>query len=224
MENVMYYAGIVEDYYNAARPSYTRNGYEKNVLIDMETEKCIFVSGEVTPQDNELLFRLKTAGGQTISTLKTPKLKKSGKGVNGNSANRTYEGLPNPTTWDNQEATYVYLPDVIYNEYPMTVKVSNLDAFLKECMAMDGRNCNPYEVLDWLDRSTTTESPFGLPKECVELPFQNEKTQGVFVFRFKCFEELAPAVYDEHGAYMCATFDYAGTRDVKERDNDTLEF
>lgn len=224
MENVMHYAGIVEEYYNAARPSYTRNGYEKNVLVDMNTEKCIFVSSEVTPQENELLFRLKTAGGQTISTLKTPKLKKSEKTAIGKSTNRTYTGDPRLISWDGYKDTFVYLPDVLYNEFPLTVKVSNLDVFLKKNMELHGRDCYPYQLLDMLDRSATVDSPFGLPRELVRLPYQNQDGKGLFVFRFQYFEELEPSTWQIGPARMCATFEFTGVEYLPDTTDETFDF
>lgn len=212
MDNVMYYAVIVEEYYNAARPSYTRNGYEKNVLINKDTKKCIFVPSEVTPKDDELLFRLKTAGGQTFSTLKTAQPGKKEKTVVP-TTNRIFKGTPQRTTYDTYTDTFVYTPDVIYNDFPMTIKVCNLDTFLKVFIELCGVNCNPYEMLDWLDRNSTSGSPYGLPREIVLLPYQNDHSKGVFEFRFKYFEELSPAVLDEHGAYICATFEFIEARE-----------
>ena len=76
MEKVMYYADVAEEYYNTACPEHALNGYEKNVLIDTETEECLFVPGEVFPLEGELLFRCRRAKGNTITTLKTPKKEK----------------------------------------------------------------------------------------------------------------------------------------------------
>lgn len=76
MDNIKYYAGIVEEYYNATRPNYIRNGYEKNVLIAKDTVKCIFVHSNVLPHDNSMLFMCKTVDGQTFCTLKTFKQKR----------------------------------------------------------------------------------------------------------------------------------------------------
>lgn len=199
----MYYAGIVEDYYNSARPSYTRNGYEKNVLIDTDSERCLFVSSDVLPQENELLFRLKTAGGQTYSTLKTAKSKKQEKSFAVQTANKTYKGDVQPTTWDNgKEATFCYLPDVLFNEFPMTVKVSNQDKFLSQCMQMQGRECSPYKVLEVLDRQSTVDSPFGLPLEYIHVPYEGEVGKGDFLFHFQYFERVE--------AGICATFEFIG--------------
>ena len=36
MEKPIYYAGIAEKYYNLACPSYAQNGYDKNVLLDIQ--------------------------------------------------------------------------------------------------------------------------------------------------------------------------------------------
>ena len=75
----MYYADVAEGYYNAACPSHAQNGYEKNVLLDTETEECIFVPGEVTPEEDELIFRCRRTKGITVTTLKTPKREKKEK-------------------------------------------------------------------------------------------------------------------------------------------------
>lgn len=224
MENVMYYAGIVEEYYNAARPSYTRNGYEKNVLIDKNTMKCIFVSSDVMPQDNELLFRMKTAGGQTFSTLKTPKHKKEEKTLAVVTNNRIFQGVPGATTWDGHKDVFVYLPDILYNEYPLTVKVSNLDAFLIKSMELFGRDCNPYQVLDLLDHCSTSDSPFGLPREYNRLPFQNDHVKGLFVFRFQHYEELEPTYNGVDPNRMCATFEFMGVEYLPDDEEESLDY
>ena len=42
----------------------------KNVLIDTDTERCIFISGDIELNEEQLLFRCKRSRGKTIINLK----------------------------------------------------------------------------------------------------------------------------------------------------------
>ena len=98
----MYYAGLAEEFYHSACPNHTMNGYEKNVLMNVETEKCIFVSGDVQPSENELLFRIKRAHGNTVTTLKTPrkeKVRSTAQSVAVDPAKHRYEGIVRPAIY-----------------------------------------------------------------------------------------------------------------------------
>ena len=70
MNDIMYYSELAEEYYEAACPKFAINGYEKNVLIDTDTERCIFISGDIELDEEQLLFRCKRSRGKTIINLK----------------------------------------------------------------------------------------------------------------------------------------------------------
>ena len=216
MEKPIYYAGIAEKYYNLACPSYAQNGYDKNVLLDIQTEKCIFVSGDVKPGENELLFRCKRSGGETLTTLKTPHQPKSNNHSNW-TENKTYAADIHPTTWDNgKEATFAYIPDAIYNQFPKTVKVANLDTFLCKCMEIDAYECNPYEILEIVDSLSTVNSPFGVPTEYVRIPITHNELNGELVFHILYFEKLETGIV--------ATFEFTGIEYEDQPTPDTDEF
>ena len=216
MEKPIYYAGIAEQYYNSACPPYAQNGYDQNILLDVQTEKCILVSGDVKPDENELLFRCKRSGGETLTTLKTPHQPKSNK-KSSRTENKTYAGDIHPTTLDNgKEATFAYIPDVIYNQFPMTIKVANLDAFLSKCMELDASECNPYEILEIIDNLSTINSPFGVPTEYVRVPIIHNELKGELVFHFLYFEKLE--------AGIVATFEFTGLEYEDQPNLDINEF
>ena len=213
MEKTMYYAGIAEQYYNSACPPYAQNGYDKNILLDIQTEKCIFVSGDVKPKDNELLFRCKRSGGETFTTLKTPHQKREKVKDASPTGNPIYEGKLARTTWDeDKEETFAYVPEgkhyFLYNEVPMSVKVVNLDAFLNKCMEMDNRECNPYEFLQVLDCMSTVQAPFGVPAEYMRIPVKHDGAEGSMVFHFLYYEQLK--------AGLVATFEFTGIEMEKQ--------
>ena len=61
MNDIMYYSELAEEYYEAACPKFAINGYEKNVLIDTDTERCIFISGDMK---NNFFFVANVQGGK----------------------------------------------------------------------------------------------------------------------------------------------------------------
>ena len=69
----MYYSELAEEYYEAACPKFAINGYEKNVLIDTDTERCIFISGDIELNEEHLLFRCKRSRGTLVEKLKQKK-------------------------------------------------------------------------------------------------------------------------------------------------------
>ena len=200
-ENPMYYAGLVEEFYNSACPSYTRNGYEKNALIDRQTEACIFVPGDVTPSPTQLLFRCKRAQGKTIITLKSTKPKNESKkpGI------RIYEAEIRLDVFDGKERRYAYPPEAIAYEPIKTVKLTNWDYFM-EC-AMDlGEEClRPYLVLQQMEEQFNNNSA-RLAEACVLVPYAKED-DGVHyhIFYFSHFEMT--------GTGVCAVYEFAWTND-----------
>ena len=221
MEKTMYYAGIVENYYNSACPPYAKNGYDKNILLDTQTEKCIFVSGDVKPNENELLFRCKRSGGETFTTMKTPHQKREKVPAMPPTGNTIYEGRLALTTWDDgKEEIFAYVPEgkhyTLYNQVPMSVKVANLDEFLSMCMEYDDRECNPYQFLQMLDCQSTVQAPFGVPAEYMRLPFKHGENCGNMVFHFLYYELL--------NAGLVATFEFSGIEDTLQPDEEEYNF
>lgn len=200
MKETMYYAGIVEEYYNSACPNYSRNGYEKNALIDKQSEKCIFVPGEVMPGDDELLFRCKRANGQTIITLKTPKRKKEKPTIPGI---RRYEGEIRTEVFNGYERSFAFPPDAIAYEPLKTAKLTNWDYFIESTMDLDDRYTRPYKVLQQLEERFCNNPP-RLAEACVFISYK-EEDDGCHdhIFYFSHFELT--------GTGVCAVYEYAGT-------------
>ena len=198
MEKVMYYADIAEDYYNVACPEHVQNGYEKNVLIDTETEECLFVPGEVIPQEGELLFRCRRTKGNTVITLKTPKRKKLEK----RNDYQRFKGIIRENT---QEGTnYVSLPSEISHLPICGTKIENWDDFLELALTPDERYKNAYAVLQELDELVVS-SQKGFLGECFCIPYvRHEYPEGYYCFSFSHFElmldNLLCAVYEFNGS------------------------
>ena len=200
MEKVMYYADVAEDYYNTACPEHVRNGYEKNVLIDTETEECLFVPGEVLPQEDELVFRCRRAKGVTVTTLKTPKKEKKER------HNPKFKGIVRKA--DPQQYTaeaFISLPPEIEHMLIHSVKLSNMDEFLEVAAAASDRYKGPYEVLHELNRAVVNAKP-GLLEEgiCVEYE-RHPYGMKDYIFFFSHFEEIGSALYAvyEYGGAGC---------------------
>lgn len=201
MEKIMYYADVAEGYYNAACPSYAQNGYEKNVLLDTETEECIFVPGEVTPEEGELIFRCRRSKGVTITTLKTPKKEKKEK------RNPKFNGIvrkADPQQYG--ENNFIRLPPEIEHMTIHSVKLSNLDEFLK--VAADDacdRYKGPYEVLHELDRAIVNAKSEFL-EECICVSYKRDPyCAGDYIFYFSHFEMIDSVLYAvyEYGGSAC---------------------
>lgn len=200
MGKIMYYADVAEDYYNAACPSYAQNGYEKNVLLDTETEECIFVPGEVTPEEGELIFRCRRAKGITLTNLKTPKKEKKGKrNPKFNGINRKVD--PQQYGVDN----FVSLPPEIEHMPIHSVKLSNMDEFLEVAADVCDRYKGPYEVLHELDRAVVNAKPDFLGESICVSYKRDPYGLGDYVFYFSHFEIIGSVLYAvyEYGGSAC---------------------
>ena len=199
MEKTVYYAGIVEEYYNSACPDHVRNGYERNVLLDVESETCLFVSGDIQSSDDELIFRCKRTNGITHTTLKGPQRKKE-KLV---STNKRYEGEVHESILNGGEtATLVYQPGPLNYELVKTVKVTDLDYFLSFAMTLNEKYKSPYTVLQELEDNFKNKE-HQLCFNCVFIPYYKDNDDGDYVFEFSHFERL------EEG--LCAVYEFTGT-------------
>lgn len=200
MEKVMYYAGVAEDYYNAAYPEHALNGYEKNVLIDTETEECLFVPGEVLPLEGELVFRCRRTKGITVTTLKTPKKEKKER------RNPKFNGIVqkvDPIQYGVE--AFISLPPEIEHMRIHSVKLSNMDEFLEVAADACDRYKGPYEVLHKLDRAVVNAKP-GLLEEGICVSYKRDPySSGDYVFFFSHFEEIGSSLYAvyEYGGSAC---------------------
>lgn len=199
MGKIMYYADVAEDYYNAACPSYAQNGYEKNVLLDTETEECIFVPSEVIPEEGELLFRCRRAKGITITTLKTPKKEKKEK------RNPKFNGIvrkADPQQYDGD--AFISLPPEIEHMLIHSVKLKNLDEFLEVAAENTcDRYKGPYEVLHELDRAVVN-AKFDFLEECILVSYKRDPhCIGDYIFYFSHFEMI--------GSFLYAVYEYGGS-------------
>lgn len=219
MEKAMYYADIAEQYYNAACPDHALNGYEKNVLLDMRTEKCIFVPSDVTPAPDELLVRCKRVRGNTYTTLKTPKEGKETKKRKVTGA-RAYEGRVCNVNYGDYKKRVVYMPDELdYNpscRKLKALKVKNLDMYLMDTGGRCDGYLSPYEVLAQLNDEA--EADFGVmelletyricnaadPEE--ERPTARPSDKEMYVFIFSHFEKMSDGLTEG----LCAVYEYTG--------------
>lgn len=215
----MYYADIAEQYYNAACPDHALNGYEKNVLLDMGTEKCIFVPSDVTPGAGELLVRCKRVRGNTYTTLKTPKAGKGDKGRKVTGA-RAYEGRVCDVNFGDYRKRVVYLPgELDYNpscRRLKAVKLKNTDTYLKDTGGRPAEYLNPYEVLASL--SNMAEDDFGVMELLETYRIHNARTDEegreyarpsdteMYVFVFSHFEKMTDGLSEG----LCAVYEYTG--------------
>ena len=190
MEKVMYYADIAEDYYNVACPEHVQNGYEKNVLIDTETEECLFVPGEVTPQEGELLFRCRRTKGNTVITLKTPKKERI-------KSYPKYKGIvreADPQKYGHAE--FVSLPPEISDEIIQGVKLDNMDEFLDATADVyrDSYKC-PYEVLHELDEEVVNADDDSLMGGYCVAYKRKSVDSGYYCFYFSHFEMIESKIF-----------------------------
>lgn len=222
----MFFAGIAEEFYNSACPNHALNGYEKNVLMNTSSNKCIFVSGDVLPGDDELLFRCKRIHGNTVVTLKTPykdKNRETVQDVDGTSLFRRHEGIVRRTkVYEDTYANLVYLPELIANQYILTVKVANLDKFLEVAAGRREGHLDAYEVLKKLEYLVVYESS-GMPYESYTVSDEQYDDDGnildcidsysVHKFIFSHYEEMKKGV--------CAVFSYQDTKaEYPDRERD----
>lgn len=201
MSNIMYYAGIAEEYYVSACPSYVQNGYDKNVLVSTLTGKCIFVSGDVEPDENELLFRCKTAHGKPIVTQKSMKKPQPV----AKQWSRRYEGVIRHCTYGNgKEDDFAYPPELLDYVSIQAVKLDNMDYFLHQVMALnDFKYATPFEILSRLE-ARAMHNDGGLPFASLLIPYhRDEERDGECMFNFSHYEKF------ESG--LCVVYEYTGT-------------
>ena len=200
MEKVMYYADVAEEYYNIACPEHALNGYEKNVLIDTETEECLFVPGEVFPLEGELLFRCRRAKGNTITTLKTPKKEKKER------RNPKFNGIVrNVDPQQHGVEAFISLPPEIEHMCIHSIKLSNMDEFLEVAADACDRYKGPYEVLHKLDRAVVSAKS-GLLEESICVSYKRDPyCSGDYIFYFSHFEMIGSVLYAvyEYGGSAC---------------------
>lgn len=219
MEKAMYYADIAEQYYNAACPDHALNGYEKNVLLDMRTEKCIFVPSDVTPTADELLVRCKRVRGNTYTTLKTAKANKGARERKVTGA-RAYEGRVCNVNYGEYEKRVVYMPEELdYNpscRKLKTVKVKNLDTYLMDTAGRQNGCLSPYEVLAQLNDEAVAD--FGVmelletyricnaPADNADTSPHHPSDEEIYVFVFSHFEKMTDGLTEG----LCAVYEYTG--------------
>lgn len=216
----MHYAGLAEEFYHSACPNHTMNGYEKNVLMDIETEKCIFVSGDVKPSENELLFRIKRAHGNTVTTLKTPRKEKERSAavpVAEAPASNRYEGIIRYTKVSEGITTNLaYRPKEIANELIYSVKVANLDEFLEQTANRNFERLSSYELLAALESMVVQDAPGGLPYEVYPIPDERFDNKGNMLYPEAGYDDhiFVFSHYEKCKKGICAVYSYRGI-DIK---------
>ena len=213
----MYYAGLAEEFYHSACPNHTQNGYEKNVLMNVETEKCIFVSGDVQPSEKELLFRIKRAHGNTVTTLKTPrkeKVKPADQPVSGENARRRYKGIVRKVKlYEDYTTELVYPPTEIANEVIYSIKIDNLDDFLDKTSNRDFERMSSYELLKALEYMVIEDSPTGgYPYEVYPISDERYDDKGNLLYPDADYDEhvFVFSYFEKCKKGVCAVFTYAG--------------
>ena len=212
----MYYAGVAEEFYNSACPNYTVNGYEKNVLMNVETEKCIFVSGDIQPSENELLFRIKRAHGNTVTTLKTPrkeKVRSAAQPVAEAPAQNRYEGIIRYTKVSEGITTNLaYRPKEIANELIYSIKVANLDEFLEQTANRNFERLSSYELLAALESMVVEDAPGGLPYEIYPIPDERFDNKGNMLYPEAGYDDhiFIFSHYEKCKKGICAVYTYSG--------------
>ena len=212
----MYYAEKAEEFYHSACPNHTMNGYEKNVLMNVETEKCIFVSGDVQPSENELLFRLKRAHGNTVTTLKTPrkeKVRSATQPVAENPVQHRYEGIVRYTKISEDFLTnLVYRPEEIANELIYSIKIANLDEYLNQTANRNFKRLSSYELLAALESMVVEDAPGGLPYEVYPIPDERFDNKGNMLYPESGYDDhiFVFSHYEKHKKGICAVYTYSG--------------
>lgn len=216
----MYYAEIAEKFYNSACPSHAINGYEKNVLMDVTSEKCIFVSGDVQPSENEALFRCKRAHGDTVVTLKTPRPDKrctTNAASSGTGTRKRFEGEVHNTIVNQDETEqFVFLPSELATEIIRTLKISNMDEYL-DATAFGGLSegyLNPYEILQRLHyeaiEDTHYEHPYPLLEYAISNVLYTEEGNPYTPIEKRKFHRFKFSHYERMNHGVCAVFNYEG--------------
>lgn len=220
----MYYAGLAEEFYHSACPDHTLNGYEKNVLMNIETEKCIFVSGDVQPSEKELLFRIKRAHGNTVTTLKTPrkeKVKPTSQPVSGQNARPRYKGIVRKVKfYEDYTAEVVYPPEEIANELIYSIKIDNLDDFLDKTSNRNFKRMSSYELLRALEYMVIEDSSTGgLPYEVYPISDERFDDKGNLLYPDADYDDhiFVFSYFEKCKKGLCAVFTYAGV-DTKAKE------
>jgi len=210
MEKMMYYAGIAENYYNAACPSHAQNGYEKNVLICIETEECIFVPGEIQPEEGQLAFRCRRTKGITVTTLKMPKNEKKKEAKEKHFNYPQYKGIV--FTGTNNEGFYnTYIRPTFKMPYDsiLTTKLCNMDEFMDVALKRTMFERQPFEALRELEMQVQEVEPGYLLKEIAFTFHCDRVSKGKYLFQFSHFEKITAKNY-------CAVYRFMGEIDIED--------
>ena len=191
MNDIMYYSELAEEYYETACPKFAINGYEKNVLIDTDTERCIFISGDIELNEEQLLFRCKRSRGKTIINLKNNIRKaKKEEELFPAETRRIYEGklrIEKETLDDGSifENEYVLLPHELEKGTHLLTRISNLDHYLNIYTNNRAYYRDTFEILADLEKQVAN-AEFGFLSKCILIPYKEE---GDVIFLFSHFEK-----------------------------------
>lgn len=187
----MYYSELAEEYYETACPKFAINGYEKNVLIDTDTERCIFISGDIELSEEQLIFRCKRSRGKTIINLKNNiKKPKKEEELFPTDTRKRYEGkirieketLGDGTIFENE---YIFLPHVLKEGFHLLTRISNLDYYLDTYANNQACYRNDFEIIADLEKQVAN-AEFGFLPKCILISY---KYGGDVIFSFSHFEE-----------------------------------
>lgn len=191
MNDIMYYSELAEEYYETACPKFAINGYEKNVLIDTDTERCIFISGDIELNEEQLLFRCKRSKGKTIINLKNNIRKpKKEEELFPAETRKIYEGklrIEKETLDDGSifENEYVLLPHELEKGTHLLTRISNLDHYLNIYTNNRAYYRDNFEILADLEKQVANAEFGFLPKWILA----SYKNGGDVIFLFSHFEE-----------------------------------
>lgn len=187
----MYYSELAEEYYETACPKFAVNGYEKNVLIDVDTERCIFISGDIEQNGEQLLFRCKRSRGKTIINLKN-NIRKPKEEANlfPTEARKKIEGkfrIDKETLIDGYifENEYVLLPHELEKGSHLLTRITNLAHYLDIYTNNRAYYRDSFEILADLEKKVAN-AEFGFLPKCILISY---KEDGDVIFLFSHFEE-----------------------------------
>lgn len=191
MNDIMYYSELAEEYYETACPKFAINGYEKNVLIDTDTERCIFISGDIELNEEQLLFRCKRSKGKTIINLKNNIRKpKKVEELFPTETRKRYEGkirIEKETLIDGAifENEYILLPHELKEGSHLLTRISNLDHYLDTYTNNRAYYLDNFEILADLEKQVAN-AEFGFLPKCILISYKDD---GDVIFFFSYFEE-----------------------------------
>ena len=179
--------------------------YRECVLFP-DTERCIFISGDIELDEEQLLFRCKRSRGKTIINLKNNirKAKKEEK-LFPTETRKIYEGklrIEKETLDDGSifENEYVLLPHELEKGSHLLTRISNLDHYLDTYTNNRAYYRDNFEILADLEKQVAN-AEFGFLPKCILISYKDD---GDVIFFFSHFEE-------DNMGNLCAIYEFDTT-------------